>query len=394
MERFRQSPVDRAFVNDPYGFYDTTRTQGPLFFWKDYDLVCATSLELVNALLRDRRFGRAQPAEFRIACPAHIQPFMDFEGRSMLELDAPAHTRLRGTVLRAFTSRRINALEPEITALCHSLIDAFPRGEFDLLKAYAEAIPVAVIARLLGVPALMHDQLLRWSHDMVAMYQANRTRLTEDAAVTATQEFSDYMHSEAKARRINPKTDLLSQLVQIEGEGDRLSHDEMITNAILLLNAGHEATVHAIGNSVQVLLRHPGHIATLNAARTRAPLIEELLRFDPPLHMFTRFANSDVVIAGHQFRRGDEVGLLLGAANRDPLAYDAPNRFDPGRRLIPHTSFGAGIHFCLGAPLARLEMAVALPILFERCPDLALVNAPQFADRYHFHALETLMVTS
>lgn len=392
MQHLRQDPTAPDFVQDPDPFYDLGRAAGPVFYWEDYALPCVTGRDGVDALLRDRRLGRAPLPGSRAAPPARLAPFYDFERHSLLELEPPDHTRLRGLVMRAFTSRRINALAGDIETLCHQLIDAFPEGPFDLLAQYAERIPVIVIARLLGVPETLSDRLLAWSHDMVAMYQANRDRRIEDRAVAATRAFTAFMKDLIEERQRAPRDDLLDVLIRAEQDGARLSRDEVVTTAILLLNAGHEATVHAIGNGVKALLQHGQFTAGALAPDRLAPLVEECLRFDPPLHMFTRFVYEDCTLLGHDFARGDEVALLLGAANRDPAAYPEPGRFDPARRGPAHTGFGAGIHFCIGAPLARLEMQIALKVLQARCPDLALVGVPIYANRYHFHGFEKLTV--
>ena len=305
----------------------------------------------------------------------------------MLELEPPRHTRLRGLVLRAFTSRRIKELAPEIETLSHELIDAFPNSPFDLLIEFAQKLPVIIIARLLGVPEEKAPDLLRWSNAMVRMYMAARTRADEDAASQAAQDFSTYLATYIDARRAAPADDLITHLIAAEEDGERLSTDELITTCILLLNAGHEATVHSLGNGVKTAL--------LTGLRPDNPdaFSEEVLRFDPPLQMFTRFAMDDVEALGHHFKKGEEVGLLLGAANRDPAVYAEPDRFIPARDMPAHTSFGAGLHFCVGAPLARLELSIALKTLFDRCPNLALAADPEYATTYHFHGLTQLMVT-
>jgi cytochrome P450 len=195
------------------------------------------------------------------------------------------------------------------------------------------------------------------------------------------------MRDYVEKRRREPRDDLLTLLIAAEQQGQKLSTDELITTAILLLNAGHEATVHALGNGIKTLLERGLR------ADGDPRLVEELLRFDAPLHLFTRYALEDIEHSGVKLRQGDEVGLLLGAANRDPARFTEPDRLDPARAPCPHVSFGAGIHFCVGAPLARLEMQVALPILFERLPKLALAEAPRYRDSYHFHGLERLNVT-
>ena len=387
-----QSPTDPDFVQNPYPFYERARAAGPLFHWADYELVCATSAATVGAILRDRRFGREVPPERRRPVPDHLAAFHAVDDHSMLELEPPRHTRLRTLVLRAFTSRRINALAPEIATLSHRLIDAFPAGDIDLLAHFARKLPVIIIARLLGVPEERADDLLAWSNAMVGMYQARRSRATEDAAAAAAGQFAAFLAAHVEARRASPADDLITHLIAAGADGERLSTAEMIATCILLLNAGHEATVHTIGNGVKALLESRLGAAALAPERVAAT-IEEILRFDPPLHLFTRHAYEDVEIAGHVLRRGDTIGCLLAAANRDPGAWDEPARFDPCRPAKTHLSFGAGLHFCLGAPLARLELATALPILFARLPGLRLAEPPRYADLYHFHGLESLVIT-
>lgn len=391
MQTLSQSPTDPAFVQDPYPFYETARAAGPFFRWAEYDLVCTGNAAAVNAIFRDRRFGREAPPERAPVIPPHLAPFYAVEAHSMLELEPPRHTRLRGLVLRAFTSRRIAGLAPEIAALSHQLIDALPEGEFDLLRHFGQRLPVIIIARLLGVPEEMSDDLLRWSNAMVGMYMAGRTRAREEAAVAATEAFVTFMRGYVDQRRAKPADDLITSLIEAEEAGERLTTDELITTCILLLNAGHEATVHTIGNGVKALLENRSPASVLAPEAVEAA-VEEILRFDPALHMFTRWVYEDVEVMGHHFARGDQVALLLGAANRDPGVWEEAGRFDPTRPIKPHASFGAGLHFCVGAPLARLELQIALPILFNRLPGLRLAAPPRYKDVYHFHGLDRLLV--
>ncbi len=383
MECFRQSPVDPTFVQDPYPFYDRLRAAGPLAIWEDYDMPVAASHAVVSALLRDRRFGREDP--FPPERPAHQAGFWAIEDHSMLELEPPRHTTLRGQVLRAFTSRRIAALGPEIDALAHALIDTFPAGPFDLLEAFARPLPVRVIARLLGVPETDAPLLLAWSNAMVGMYQARRTQADEIAAAAAATAFATYL---ADVFRRPAPDSLIEQLLAVAAEG-KLTPEEVTATCILLLNAGHEATVHTLGNGVAGLIG-----AGLWGAEVTPALVEEVLRHDPPLHMFTRYAMEEVEVFGHRFAHGERVALLLGAANRDPAAYADPARFDPTRfpDAPAATSFGAGLHFCLGAPLARLELLHGFAALSERRPGLTVVEPPRYADIYHFHGLGRLLV--
>jgi cytochrome P450 len=391
MNSLQQSPKDPGFVQDPYPFYERARALGPFFHWQDYGLVCTGNHAAVSTILRDRRFGREAPPGCAPAVPAHLAPFYAVESHSMLELEPPRHTRLRGLVLRAFTTRRIAALGPEIAALAEALIAAFPEGPFDLLTAFAQPLPVRIIARLLGVPEEMAPDLLRWSNAMVGMYMAGRTRDAEDRAVAATNAFVDFLRGYVEARRARPADDLITHLIAAESDGERLSTEELITTCILLLNAGHEATVHTIGNGVKALLQHQTPPPALGPDQV-AGTVEEILRFDPALHMFTRWTYEEVEVIGNRFERGAQVGLLLAAANRDPGLWENPAVFLPGRPVQPMTSFGAGLHFCVGAPLARLELQIALPLLFDRCPRLRLAGQPAYADVYHFHGLQHLLV--
>jgi unspecific monooxygenase len=389
MQSLSQSPKDPGFVQNPYPFYERARAAGPFFHWADYGLTCTGNAAAVNAIFRDRRFGREPIAPPVI--PDHLAPFYAVEAHSMLELEPPRHTRLRNLVLRAFTSRRIAGLAPEIAALATELATAIPPGESDLLKTFAQPLPVRIIARLLGVPEEMAPDLLRWSNAMVGMYMAGRTREMEDRAVRATTDFVAFLRSYVDERRARPADDLITQLIAAESEGEKLSTDELIATCILLLNAGHEATVHTIGNGVKTLLETGTPLSAL-APENVEGTVEEILRFDPALHMFTRHAYEDIEVMGHTFRRGDQVGLLLAAANRDPGQWDRADRFIPSRPVKPHVSFGAGLHFCVGAPLARLELQIALPILFRHHPGLSLAAPPAYADVYHFHGLRELRV--
>ena len=391
-------PRDPAFVQDPYPFYAEWRATHPVFHWEQLGHWCFTAYDDVHALLRDRSFGRqilhiATREELGWPeTPAHLAQFYKFEEHSLLEIEPPVHTRLRRFINPSFLPRQIELLRPDIERLSHELIDRFAgQGSTNLITSFAEPVPVMVIARFLGVPDDMAPQILAWSHDMVAMYQARRDRAVEDRAVAATIAFSGYMRGLLAERRATPREDFLSQLLTARDEdGTALTEDELVTTAILLLNAGHEATVHSLGNGVQALLRH-GKIADFLADPARCS--EEMLRFNTPLHMFKRYALEDLEYKGIALKKGDQVGLLLASANRDEAKFPAAADFIPLRSPNAHVSFGAGIHYCVGAPLARLEMQTALRVLFERLPRLQLEGTARYRDTWHFHALESLPVT-
>ncbi len=382
-----QTTTDDTFVQDPYPFYERMRAHGDLFDWPAVGMPCAVSHAVVSAVLRDRRLGREVPPEARNPVPPHLAAFFEVEDNSLLQLEPPRHPRLRGLVLRAFTSRRIAGMADEVAQICHDLIDRFPGGSFDLLHHYATRLPVIVICRLLGVPERHADDLLGWSNAMILMYTPRRDPDIERNAARACDAFTAFLRALIAEKRKSRTDDLLSELIAAEENGQRLTEAELISTCILLLNAGHEATVHTLGNGTATLLR-TGH-RTIDG-----PCVEEIMRIDPPLHFFARYAYEDVEIGGHTFRCGEEIGCLLGAANRDPAVYADPETFDPSRKSPAHTSFGAGIHFCVGAPLARLELLQGFRVLFERCPALRLEAEPRYADIYHFHGFERLMVSA
>ncbi|MFM8608261.1 MAG: cytochrome P450 [Hyphomicrobiales bacterium] len=393
-------PRDPTFFNNPYPAYHAIRQRAPVFFWKQFGMWCFAAHADVTALFRDKRFGRqilhkATREELGWPeLPSHVRAFYDVEDHSLLSLEPPDHTRLRTLINRAFVSRQVERLAPRIEQLAHELIDGFQsKGRVELIESFATPIPVIVIAELLGVPTEMTPQLLDWSHKMVTMYQFGRTREAEDLAVKATNEFVAYLKDYIVLRRKRPHDDLMSHLIAAESDGHTLTEEELISTCILVLNAGHEATVHALGNGVKAVLEEGIDARSLlSDIASGERLVEELLRFDAPLHLFTRYVLEDLEWRGLRFKKGDEIGLMLGAANRDPVRFGDPDRLDPLRDPNPQQSFGGGIHFCVGAPLARLEMRVALKVLFERLPRLRLARAPVYRDAYHFHGLERLDV--
>lgn len=397
--RLRLDPHEPAFFQDPYEAYAFLHGALNAFFWEEFGFWCFGGFDDVNRLLRDRRFGRQNPAGIPDSRGigqdrTHLSAFDGIEANSMLELEPPVHTRLRTLVNRAFVSRQVERLRPRVEALANELIDRFEPGGVDLLPAFAAPLPITIIAEMLGVPVDMGPQLLDWSHRMVAMYMHGRTRETEDTANRAARDFSDFLRGYVAERRKRPGEDLLSLLIAAQEDGQKLSEDELVSSAILLLNAGHEATVHQTGNAVRSILAQGGDARRFFASpEATAATVEECLRFDAPLHMFTRYAYQEVEAGpGIIVQPGDTIGLLLGMANRDPTAFAEPLAFRPDRADQKNVSFGAGIHFCIGAPLARLELQVSLKTLFERLPRLQMAEQPRFRDTYHFHGLETLAV--
>lgn len=384
MKKFNQSPLDKTFVQNPYPAYKIARELGDVVWWDDYEMPAAVSHRAVRMILSNRNLGTEPRTSAE--CPRHLTEWQANESHSMLALEPPRHKRLRGLVLRAFTAKTVASTAEEIKATCHQLIDRFPNKPFDFLNYFARPLPVRVIASLLGVPTEKCDDLLLWSNAMVAMYQSKRSHEIELAANKATFEFTEFLESYIKHRRKIPRPDLLSDLIAAEELGEKLTGAELISTCILLLNAGHEATVHTLGNALNTLL--PTNFRTVTSE-----LIEEVLRYDPPLHVFTRFAYQDIDCFGYKIEKGQEVACVLASANRDPAFLEKPDKFDPFRKPGQHQSFGAGIHFCVGAPLARLEINLGLATLFERLPNLKINTPAEYGDTYHFHGLKALMLT-
>jgi len=393
-------PRDPHFVQDVYSAYGLWHAEGPAFYWEEYGHWCFAGFETVDRLLRDRRFGRqvlhvATRAELGWPPrPDHLANFDAAERHSLLELEPPAHTRLRRLITKAFVARQVERLRSQIHGLCHQLIDGFEAdGQVELLSAYATPIPLKTICTLLGVPDDAGPRLLGWSHAIVKMYVLDPPMDDQIAANAAARDFSSFLRGQVAKKRAAPDDDLLSALIAAEDDGATLSEDELVSTVILLLNAGHEATVHQIGNAMRSILASGVEPRDLFAdADSTAATVEECLRHDAPLHMFTRYALQDMELAADgatiALRKGDTIGLLLGAANRDPLRFADPDRFDPRRTDQASVTFGAGLHFCIGAPLARIELQEALSVLFARLPGLRFAEAPRYADAYHFHGLE------
>jgi cytochrome P450 len=367
--------TDPGFVADPYPVFDRLRHESPLLWHEPTGQYLALTYALSNAVLRDRRFGRIwadkQPAE-------RFEPFNLLHRNQMMENEPPDHTRLRSLVAKAFARGHVERLRPRVQAIADQLLDDVEgAGQFDLIEDFAEPLPVAVIAELLGVPEEDRHLLRPWSQSIVKMYEYGRTAEVEDRAIRASTEFTAYMRGLAEQRRVEPRDDLVSHLALAEERGQVLSEDELVASAILLLNAGHEASVNAFGNGVVTLLEHPDELARLRADEGLVPTaIEEMIRYDAPLQLFERTACEDMQVGDVTVHTGQKVAALLGSANRDPVAFDDAGRFDVGRHPNHHIGFGAGLHHCLGAPLARMELQISLPTLLRRLPRLEPAGAP------------------
>ncbi len=356
-------------VADPYPFFAEERRRSGLAWHEPSASYLTFDHATANAALRDRRLGRIwsdrEPREL-------LEPFNLLHRHQMMENEPPVHTRLRRLVVGAFSRGHVERLRPRVREIADGLLtEADPAG-FDVVGEYAEPLPVLVIAELLGVPTELAPRLREWSQAIVAMYEPSPSLAVQTAAVAAAEEFSEVVRELARRRAVEPTGDLVSDLVAAQHRGARLTEDEVVASAVLLLNAGHEASVNVFGNGLVALLRHGDRPAPAEDPGC----VEEMLRFDAGLQLFERTATEPVTLVGVLVEPGQKVAALLGAANRDPAVFDRPDAFDLRRDPNPHLAFGAGLHFCVGAPLARMELAESLGLLLRRMPGLRLVEEP------------------
>jgi cytochrome P450 len=400
---------DQAFIRDPYPRLAELRETTPIFYEPRLDKIFVTRYEDVSTALRARHFGTSilhvlSRDELGWPPPDPRQADFDrFETNHLLSNEAPKHTRLRGLVGKAFTPRRVEGLRERVAAVVETTLDDLTlRESFDLVHDFAEPLPVILICELLGVGAEHRASLRAWSAAIVKMYEMGHTEEQQRAANAAVVAFSALVREVVAARRAQPADDLITALAEVEDGGETLAEDELIGTCILLLNAGHEATVNGTSNAVITLMRRRADWdAFVDAARTSAahPLIktavEELLRYDTPLPCFERWVLEDTVLAGVALERGSKLALLYASANRDPRKFDAPDSLDLTRDPNPHVSFGLGIHFCLGAPLARLELQIGLSALARRLPNLHLADesAPlEYGSGFVIRGVQRLLV--
>ena len=372
-------PSSPEFRTHPYPFYDRLRAFAPMFYWEPYNMWFLTRYEDCKALLSDRRLGHTPTP-----------------GNSMLFQNPPDHTRLRGLVNRAFTPRMIERYRGRIQAIAdHLLDDVQADGHMDLIAQFAYLLPVTLIAEMLGVPPDDRVLFQQWSKQLVkGLDLVDKTTVQEDFEA-AVNGFDAYFSSLIETRRAAPQDDLLSALVVAEAAGDRLVERELYTTCRLLLVAGHETTVNLIGNGVLALLRHEEQRRHLQAhPELAAPAVEELLRYDSPIQLIGRTVLEEVSHQGQTLRQGQAVGFLIGAANRDAAQFEQPNQLDLTRRNNAHLAFGHGIHYCLGAPLARLEGQIAINTLLQRLPTLQLATETlAYQDNFVFRGLSSFPVS-
>jgi cytochrome P450 len=380
-------PSDPAFLDDPYPVLSRLRESARVFYDEAWGRWFVTRHEDVRSCLRDKRLGRNFRhvlTEEEIGVPPldpRWQAFWATERWSLLWLEPPDHTRIRKLVAAAFTPRSVEALREPARELAQELLEPLAeRGEMELLYDYAQPYSISVICRLLGVPLDRHRDLLDWSHRMVKMYEFDVPDENAVAANRAAAEFQEYVRGLIAERRAQPQEDMVSALVGARVDGGQLSDDEIVSTVIVLLNAGHEASVNTLGNGMLAFARHLEQWQRVVAGEVEAATAgEEMIRYDPPLQLFERWVlTEDFAIGDVAIPRGDKIALLFGSANRDPRVFERPDEFDVGREnAIQHIGFGGGIHVCIGAPLARVELEASVDALRRYWPDFRLRSQPR-----------------
>jgi cytochrome P450 len=383
---------------DPYPYYARLRSTDPVHWADQFGGWVLTRYADVMTVLRSPHASAERTAVARQRVAPEFRALYDLRSHSMLNADAPRHTRLRLLVNKAFTPRTVEGLAPFVRNFVDEVLGkARARGQMDVMADLAFPLPATVIAEMLGVPPGDRDRFKRWSDDTAAAANlpANLSPAVLRQSVVAMEQLQAYFRGIIAQRRAEPRDDLISALVKAQEEGDRLSDEELLANSVLLLNAGHETTTNLIGNGTLALLRHPDQLRRLREDPSLIPsAVEELLRYDSPVQFTTRVLKADMELGGKVLRAGQMVLLLLGAANRDPEQFPDPDRLDVGRPDNKHLAFGLGSHFCLGAPLARLEGRLVFEALLRRTPDMRLDGPPpQYRQNFNLRGLESLHVT-
>ena len=370
--------TDPSFVSDPYPALKVLRAEGKPVWHEGMQMFLAARHVDANDVFRNKSLGRI----FKVKSPEfEWEIFNWLHSDSILDSEPPKHTRLRSLVAKAFNRQKIEGMRPAVGRITEQLLDAIDEkvksGQtFDLIADYAEPLPVKIIADLLGFPESEEHLLRPWSQAIVKMYEVNPSVQYQDEAKAAAKEFADYVRALAESRKKIPGADLISDLASVEENGEKLNMHELVATCVLLLNAGHEASVNAFGNGMVAALQRPDQVALLreNPRGITETALEEFMRFDAPLHLFERTATADTELGGVSIKEGQKIAALIGSANRDETVFSNPESMDLTRDPNPHIGFGGGIHFCLGAPLARLEMSVSLPALWERYPHMQLAG--------------------
>ena len=388
---------DKDFIKNPYPYLKELREEYPIHYDKSSGLNLITQFEDVKDIQKSKNFISSEPQDYtkdadeKLINPKDYDYFWKTEEFNLLNLEGNIHDELRGLVAKAFLNRQVQELRPFMENKSKELLDKVNRDSFDLLADYAQPYSIAVIGELLGVPEEDYDKFLYWSHAIVKMYDLKVSDESAAEAESAAKDFYIYMNNLIDEKNKNPQNDMISRLSQVSENNQQLTKDQIICTVILLLNAGHEATVNTIGNSIVALLLNNISTKNLNHDFDIKKIIEELIRWDSPLQFFQRWVLEDTELSGIKLPKNSKIAMLLGSANRDETAFKNPEKIDFERKNLSHTSFGGGVHFCLGAHLARLELEVSLENLFKN--EINLIDDPERTGAFGIRGFKKINVS-
>ena len=388
---------DKDFIKDPYPYLKELRSSSPIHYDKLSGLNLITHFEDVKEIQKSKNFSSSEPEDYvkdsdkKLINPKDYDYFWKTEEFNLLNLEGNIHDELRGLVAKAFLNRQVQELRPFMETKSNELLNKINHKKFDLLADYAQPYSIAVIGELLGVPEEDYEKFLYWSHAIVKMYDLKVSDENATEAEAAAKDFYIYMSDLIDEKNNNPQNDMISRLSQVSENNQQLTKDQIICTVILLLNAGHEATVNTIGNSMVALLLNNISTKDLDKKYDIKNIIEELIRWDSPLQFFQRWVLEETVVSGINLSKNSKIAILLGSANRDETAFENPEKIDFERSNLSHTSFGGGVHFCLGAHLARLELEVSFQNLFKH--EVALVEEPERTGAFGIRGFKEIKVS-
>ena len=388
---------DKDFIKDPYPYLKELRSSSPIHYDKLSGLNLITHFEDVKEIQKSKNFSSSEPEDYvkdsdkKLINPKDYDYFWKTEEFNLLNLEGNIHDELRGLVAKAFLNRQVQELRPFMETKSNELLNKINHEKFDLLADYAQPYSIAVIGELLGVPEEDYEKFLYWSHAIVKMYDLKVSDENANEAEAAAKDFYIYMSDLIDEKNNNPQNDMISRLSQVSENNQQLTKDQIICTVILLLNAGHEATVNTIGNSIVALLLNNISTKDLDKKYDIKNIIEELIRWDSPLQFFQRWVLEETVVSGINLSKNSKIAILLGSANRDETAFENPEKIDFERSNLSHTSFGGGVHFCLGAHLARLELEVSFQNLFKH--EVALVEEPERTGAFGIRGFKEIKVS-
>ena len=389
--------ADTKFIENPYPYLKELRESSPMHLDSLTGLTLITNFDDVKNVQISKNFSSSEPqsmsnnADEKLLNKKDYEYFWKTEEFNLLNLEGEIHSDLRGLVAKAFSNREVQDLRPFMEKKSNELLGSVNRDSFDLLADYAQPYSIAVIGELLGFPREDYDKFLYWSHAIVKMYDLKVSEESANEAENAAKEFYIYMNELIDEKKLNPQNDMISRLSQVTENDQKLTKDQIVCTVILLLNAGHEATVNTIGNSLVALNQNGIETKNLNEKFDIKNIIEELIRWDSPLQFFQRWVVEDVEMSGFKLEKNSKIAILLGSANRDEKVFSEAEVIDFNRENLSHTSFGGGVHFCLGAHLARLELEVSLLNLFQN--EVRLLDSPERTGAFGIRGFKEVRVS-